>query len=314
MEMGVTRNELTAQKADEAKRCFCSNVRCLLGGVTQTRFETLNEPARHVATQAACMYSFTAAVEREIARDVKENRSYNGLDYHTELKYIAAFPKQKTYALPDRNIISVGAGRFHCLEIWFQPSFIGKEACGINDISFHSNMKCHVCIRKGLCDNVVLSSGATIFQGMVERMTIGLMALAPSTMRSRLLLRISMDWRIDLVYELPEETSSLSRRIFPLRGSFVPAKFHWRRSQRIHDTSFRSNMKRDVYIRKELYDVVLSSGTTMLREIVERMTNELTALASFTTKIKVSAPIRYGEEDFLVFSQLPADVDFEGRV
>ena len=46
----------------------------------------------------------------------------------------------------------------------------------------------------------------------------------------------------------------------------------------------------DVYIRKELYDnVVLSSGTTMFREIVERMTNELTALFLFTTKIKVVA-------------------------
>merc|ERR1712107_360840 len=84
----------------------------------------------------------------EFARDVKENRSYNGSDYDTELKSIEAFPKQKTYALPDRNIISVGAGRFHCFEIWFQSSFSGKVACGINDTSFHSNMKCHVCIRK----------------------------------------------------------------------------------------------------------------------------------------------------------------------
>ena len=47
-------------------------------------------------------------------------------------------------------------------------------------------------------------------------------------------------------------------------------------------------MKSDVYIRKELYvNVVLSSGTTMFREVLERMTNELTALVPFTTKIKV---------------------------
>ena len=126
-----------------------------------------------------------------------------GSDYDTELKSIAAFPKQKTYALPDRNIISVGAGRFHCFEIWFQPSFIGKETCGINDTSFHSNMKCHACIRKDLYDNVVLSSGTTIFQGMVERMTIELTALAPSTMRSRLLLRFCMDWRIESCLRAP---------------------------------------------------------------------------------------------------------------
>jgi len=244
-------------------------------------------------------YSFSASAEREIARDVKDNRCYTGLDCDTELKSIAAFTKQKTYALPDRSIISVGAGRFHCFEIWFQPSFIGNEARGINDTSFRSNIKCQVYIRKDLYDNVVLSSGTTIFQGMFERMTNVLTALAPSTMRSRLLLLFSMEWRIDLVYELPDgKHHHCHAEHFRCVEVLFQPSFIRRRSQRIHDTSFRSNMKRDVYIRKELYDVVLSSGTTMFREIVERITNELTALASFTTKIKVIAPIRYGLEDF----------------
>ena len=66
-------------------------------------------------------------------------------------------------------------------------------------------------------------------------------------------------------------------------------------------------MKCDVYLRKEFYaNVVLSSGTTMFQEIVERMTNEPTALAPYTTTIKAVAPtrllhqsesIRYGLED-----------------
>ena len=52
----------------------------------------------------------------------------------------------------------------------------------------------------------------------------------------------------------------------------------------------------------------------MFREIVERITNELTSLASFTTKIKVIASIRYGLGDFFVFSQLPADVDSKSEL
>ena len=75
----------------------------------------------------------------------------------------------------------VGARRFHCFEIWFLPSFIGKEACGINNTSFQYIMKCDVYIRKDLNDNVVLSSGTTIFQGMFQRMTNELKALAPTT-------------------------------------------------------------------------------------------------------------------------------------
>ena len=41
--------------------------------------------------------------------------------------------KEKTYELPDGNIITVGSERFRCPEVLFQPSFIGKEASGIHD-------------------------------------------------------------------------------------------------------------------------------------------------------------------------------------
>ena len=58
----------------------------------------------------------------------------------------------------------------------------------------------------------------------------------------------------------------------------------------VHDTSFRCFIKCDVDVRKELYVKAASPrSTTMFREIVERLTNELTALVPFTTKIKVVA-------------------------
>ena len=94
--------------------------------MTLTRFETFNVPATYVATQAACVYS-SATAEREIARDVKVNLSYISLDYDTVQESIAESDKKKTYEHPDRNIISVGAGRFRCVEVSFQPNFIVKE-------------------------------------------------------------------------------------------------------------------------------------------------------------------------------------------
>ena len=54
--------------------------------MTQTGFQTFNVPASYVATQAACVYSFTATAEREIARNVKEKLCYIGSDYDTQLK------------------------------------------------------------------------------------------------------------------------------------------------------------------------------------------------------------------------------------
>ena len=59
----------------------------------------------------------------------------------------------------------------------------------------------------------------------------------------------------------------------------------------IDDTSFRCFMKSDADIRQNFYvNVVLSGGTIMSREIVERMTNELTTLAPSTMKIKDEFP------------------------
>ena len=49
--------------------------------------------------------------------------------------------KEKTYELPDGNIITVGSERFRCPEVLFQPSFVGKEASGIHDTTFQSIMK-----------------------------------------------------------------------------------------------------------------------------------------------------------------------------
>ncbi|KAG5547002.1 hypothetical protein RHGRI_012884 [Rhododendron griersonianum] len=137
-----------------------------------------------LAEEEGCL--LTTSAGREIVRDIKERLTYVSMDFEKEIaKSRESSELEKQYELPDGQVIRVGAGRFTCPEVLFDPSRVGMESEGIHEIVFRAIRKCDMDVRREMYANVVLSGGTTLIPSLADRLLKELSSMAHPGVRVR---------------------------------------------------------------------------------------------------------------------------------
>lgn len=136
----------------------------------------------------------------EIVSDIKEKHGYIALDYDQEQRKNSS-QIEKSYELPDGNVITVGREMFQCPEVLFNPFLwtdvnpLERPDLGIHELVLKAFINIDVKVQREVISNVVLSGGNTKFPGIAERLTKEVVAIDPSVRKKGFTEVISLPQR-----------------------------------------------------------------------------------------------------------------------
>lgn len=128
--------------------------------------------------------SLTSTAETDIVKQIKEEKCYVALDYEAEMQAFANDKsKETTFELPDGTTVAFGNQQIRCPEVLFKPSLIGKDTPGVDKQVYNCIQACDIDVRRELYENILLSGGSTMFQGLNDRLVKEVKAAANASVQ-----------------------------------------------------------------------------------------------------------------------------------
>lgn len=106
----------------------------------------------------------------EMIKDMKEKLCYTAVDFAEETETAkSSLRLQRSYELPDGQVLTLNDERFRCAEALFDPSLLGMETPGLHRLIDKAIKKSPIDARKAIYGNILME-GATAFMGLNDRL------------------------------------------------------------------------------------------------------------------------------------------------
>lgn len=146
--------------------------------------------------------SLKGAAEGEIVKQIKEKLCYVALDFNQELQEYQRSKNQPEsdrraeFELPDGSKMKLGDLRIRTPECLFQPSMLGLDIPGVHKQIYEAVQKSDIDLRRDLFENITLSGGSTMFDGLQERLNKEISLLVPPTVKVKIIAPVERKYSI----------------------------------------------------------------------------------------------------------------------